>query len=156
MINQDGVNLIKYFEGKPGSHEPLLDAYRCPAGKWTIGWGHTGDVKPGDKITYHQAEAILEHDIDKHGSGVFNLLSRTSCNENQFAALVSFAFNEGVPALAGSHLLAKFKAADVQGAAAEFPKWKYAHDGNGQLIQPPGLLTRRLAEQKLFLAPVTA
>jgi lysozyme len=157
-INQAGIDLIKRWEGL------RLKAYTCPAGVWTIGYGHTGDVEPGDVITAHQADVILEEiDIPKHADDVFDLLVErgVNCNENQFAALVSFAFNLGVGRLAHSTLLEKFVAGDlvrydrrgevVGGAAAEFRKWKFAA---GKVM--PGLVARREAEMNLFLTPVAA
>lgn len=136
--NQAGLDLIKRFEGL------RLDAYLCPAGRWTIGYGHTGDVKKGDEITEHQADAILELDLEHFEKHVSALAP--DANENEFAALVSFAFNLGVAALARSSLLKKHLAGDKQGAAAEFMKWKYAA---GKVL--PGLVKRRAAERELFL-----
>jgi lysozyme len=153
-INTAGKDLIKFWEGKPGTHEPMLEAYYCPAGKLTIGWGHTGDVEPGDRITYHQAERIFEYDVDRHAGDVFALLHRTTCNENQFAALVSFCFNFGAAKLGGSTLLKMFRAGDVQGAADQFPRWKFAKNKQGKWVVLQGLIDRRFAEQKLFLSPV--
>src|SRR3954471_9072967 len=71
-----------------------LEAYRCPVGKWTIGWGHTGDVKPGMKINLHQAEVIFEHDLDVHEQVVTEAV-KVPLNSNQFSALVSLVFNIG-------------------------------------------------------------
>jgi lysozyme len=140
-INAAGRDLIKKYEGVS------LKAYRCPAGVITIGWGHTGDVKPGDVITEHQAEAILDVDLDKFEKGVEKLLQGCIFNQYQFSALVSFAFNLGLEALGKSTLLAKFRAGDVKGAASEFMKWKYAA---GKVL--PGLVKRRAEEKALFLS----
>jgi lysozyme len=139
--NQRGIDLIKKYEGL------RLKAYLCPANVWTIGWGHTGDVKKGDVITEHQAEAILDVDLDKFERGVTDLLKGCIYNQNQFSALVSFAFNLGLGALSKSTLLKLFKAGDAKGAADEFTKWKYAA---GKVL--PGLLKRRIEERALFLA----
>lgn len=142
-INNEGKALIRRFEGL------RLDAYLCPAGKATIGYGHTGDVKLGQKITEHQADVILDFDLEKFEHGVTSLLGALKLNENQFAALVSFAFNLGINALAKSTLLKCVKASEHDKAGAEFMKWKYAA---GKVL--PGLVKRRAAERALYLAPV--
>jgi lysozyme len=140
--NALGIALIKKYEGL------RLKAYKCPAGVWTIGYGHTGDVKPSDVITEHQADAILDVDLDKFERGVLELLKAVPVfNQNQFSALVSFAFNLGLDALKKSTLLAKFRTGDVKGAAAEFMKWRYAA---GRVL--PGLVKRRAEEKALFLS----
>lgn len=139
-INEAGVELVKRFEGL------RLSAYLCPAGVWTIGYGHTGDVKQGDQITDHQADVILRHDLDRFDRKVEQLAP--GANENEHSAMVSFAFNLGEAALSRSALLKKFLDGDKAGAAAEFMKWKYAA---GKVL--PGLVLRRAAERTLFLAP---
>ena len=84
---QAGIDLIKKYEGC------RLDAYKCPAGVWTIGYGHTGDVQPGQKITQAQAEAILRVDLEKFEKKVEKYYSRYRWRQNEFDAMVSFAFN---------------------------------------------------------------
>lgn len=121
-----------------------LDAYLCPAGIPTIGYGHTGEVKLGDKITLHQAEVILEHDLLRFESAVSTAAPKA--NANQFSALVSFTFNVGVKAMQGSTLLRLFNQGAPNAAAAEFSKWTHAA---GQVL--PGLVKRRAAEAALFL-----
>lgn len=123
-----------------------LEAYRCPRGIWTIGYGHTGDVAAGQKITQHQAEAILELDLERFEKAVSQLAP--TANANQFSAMVSFAFNVGVEALKKSALLKYFNSGRTVNAAAEFGKWIYA--GTEPLS---GLVTRRAAERALFLIP---
>jgi lysozyme len=139
--NDEGVALIKGAEGL------RIKAYKCPAGTWTIGYGHTGDVKEGDQITGHQADVILRYDLERFEREVADMAP--GANENEFAALVSFAFNLGSAALRRSTLLKKFLEGDKAGAGAEFMKWKYAA---GHVL--PGLVARRAAERKLFLKPV--
>lgn len=140
-VNAAGLQLIKRSEGL------RLDAYLCPAGVWTIGYGHTGDVKKGDRITSHQADVLLDHDLDHFERRVEALAP--GANDNEFSAMVSFAFNLGEAALSRSSLLKKFLAGDKVGAAAEFMKWKYAA---GKVL--PGLVLRRSEERNLFLKPV--
>lgn len=140
QTNATGINLIKKHEGC------RLQAYLCPAGVPTIGYGHTRDVKLGQRITQHQADVILESDLEIYEEGVEHLTRMRPPKENQFAALVSFAFNLGVTRLASSTLMKKYLKGDVQGAADEFPKWVKA---GGKVL--PGLVKRRAEERALFM-----
>lgn len=137
--SQAGKDLIKQYEGLK------LTAYKCSAGKDTIGYGHTHGVKPGDHITKAQAEAFLDEDL-----AVFELTVNTAIkrpmNPHQFDAMVALAFNIGGAAFAGSTLVKKFNTGDIQGAAKEFPRW--CHSGR---IVVPGLVKRRAAEREMFL-----
>ncbi len=144
-INADGITLLKRFEGLE------LRAYQDSVGVWTIGYGHTSaagppSVSPGQTITEAEAEQILKRDLVIYEDGVRNLV-KVPINSNQFSALVSFAYNLGVEALAGSTLLKKLNAGDYQGAADEFPRWVKA---GGQTL--PGLVSRRNSERALFLS----
>lgn len=138
-INEKGLALIKEFEGC------RLTAYRCPAGVWTIGYGHTQDVKSGMAITKIDAERFLRQDIRRFEEAVTSLV-KVPVTSNQFSALVSFAFNVGVNSLRTSTLLKKLNKGDLNGAANEFLRWNKA--GGKEL---PGLTRRREAERKLFL-----
>lgn len=138
-VSAEGKDLIKRWEGL------RLKAYKCSAGKWTIGYGHTRDVKQGQVISLHEAEEILKSDLELFYEPPVEKMA-PGANQNQFDALVSFAFNLGEDALRGSTLLAKFLAGDLAGAAAEFMKWKHAA---GKVL--PGLVKRRAAERELFL-----
>ena len=89
-INKEGLEIIKKWEGC------RLNAYRCPSGVLTIGYGHTGnDVTSGMKITTHKAEQLLMKDIKKFENVVNKYNEIYDFNENEFSALVSFAFNIG-------------------------------------------------------------
>lgn len=126
-----------------------LQAYPDPATggePWTIGWGHTGGVKKGDTITQTRAEDLLRDDLNKFEIGVEHLLFHEA-TDNQFSALVSFAFNVGLNNLRNSTLLRKLNLGDVKGAADEFIRWNKA---GGKIMS--GLTKRRLAERDLFLA----
>ncbi|HHV09247.1 MAG TPA: lysozyme [Clostridiales bacterium] len=144
-----GIKLIEKFEGCK------LKAYKCPAGVWTIGIGHTGTVLgkkvgPGMKITYPHAIRILNTDIKKFETYV-NQYVQVPVTQNQFDALVSFCFNVGPGNLKKSTLLKKLNKKDYAGAAAEFPKWNKGDiDGSGTLVAIAGLTRRRKAEQELF------
>ena len=139
-----GIELIKGFESCQ------LAAYLCPAGKWTIGYGHTGpDVKPGLTITQQQAEQLLINDLVQFERRVNDLVT-VQINQNQFDALVSFSYNLGVGALQKSTLLRLLNAGSYQPAADEFPRWKRA---GGNVVA--GLTRRRYAERQLFLTPIS-
>lgn len=140
-ISAAGLALIKQYEGCK------LTAYPDPGtggAPWTIGYGHTGpEVKKGLTITQAQADAYLAADVAQFEMAVRGLCPVTT--QGQFDALVSLAFNIGSGALSSSTLRKKHFAGDYAGAAAEFPKWRFA--GGKEL---PGLVKRRGAERALY------
>ena len=139
-ISQAGIDLIKRFEGlRLNAH---LDAVGVP----TIGYGSTQGVQMGDTITEAEAEALLMKDLARFEDGVTKLV-KVPIDQNAFDALVSFSFNLGLGALAGSTLLKLVNAGDALGASKEFSKWKHA---GGKVL--PGLVARRAAESELFMA----
>lgn len=137
-LSQDGVDLIKGFEGL------RLSAYQDSAKVWTIGYGHTTGVQPGDRISTAQAEQLLRQDTAWAQQAVRDQV-KVPLTQNQFDALTSFTFNLGADALAGSTLLKKVNAGDMAGAQAEFGRWIHA---DGAVL--PGLVRRRAAESALF------
>jgi len=143
QVNQAGVNLVKTFEGC------VLKAYPDPASggdPWTIGYGHTGpEVKPGLSITQGQADAYLASDLAAFGAGVVKLCPVAT--DNQFAALVSFAYNLGLGSLKDSTLRRMHNEGDHTGAAGQFGRWNKAR---GKIMA--GLTKRRAAEAKVYLA----
>ncbi len=131
---------IERWEGK------YLTAYRDSVGVLTIGYGHTGsDVHEGQTITEAEADALLAKDIHSFENQVNNTLGRVATTQNQFDALVSFAFNLGFGALNGSTLMRLHKMGNYDGAAAEFAKWDHA---GGQVLR--GLLRRRQGEAAVY------
>jgi lysozyme len=138
-LTQEGIYLIKKFEGLK------LNAYRCPSGVLTIGYGHTYNVKTGDKITQEEAYSMLLRDLSHFCEKVSNLVKKP-LNNYQFSALVSFAYNCGLGALTFSSLLKKINGGDYISASKEFLRWDKGPDGKPL----PGLTTRRKAEQELF------
>jgi lysozyme len=137
-INQAGLDLIKHFE------DVRLTAYQDSVGVWTIGYGHTGNVLAGMQITAEQAEQLLQDDLERFEAAVEDAV-KVSIDDNQFSALVSFAFNLGPRSLVQSTLLKLLHQGDVQGAADQFLVWNRA---GGQVL--PGLTRRRNAERALF------
>jgi lysozyme len=99
--SEKGINLIKKFEGCK------LTSYKCPAGIWTIGYGHTRNVHKGEVITQQQAEELLKQDLSVYEAGVNAM--QLNVNQNQYDALISFAFNLGLSALGKSTLLKRIK-----------------------------------------------
>lgn len=142
-IGQAGLDLIKQYEGC------RLAAYRCAAGVWTIGYGHTAGVHSGMTITQAQADAYLQQDIAKFEGYVNNpayVPITEQLNQNQFDALVSFAFNLGAGNL--RKLCKGRTAAQIAQAMTQYCK------ANGKVLA--GLRRRRAAEQALFNKPVSA
>ena len=140
-INDAGLKLVKSFEGCS------LTAYKCPAGVWTIGYGHTGAVDgkaicEGMKITESKATELLKQDMRKFENAVSNCSALTfKPNENQFSALVSFTFNCGA-----GNLKKLVQGRSVAAVAANMLLYNKA---NGKVLN--GLIRRRQAERELFL-----
>lgn len=145
--SKKGIDLIKSFEGC------RLKAYRDSRGKLTIGYGATMHrsgkaVGEHDTITQHEAEDLFEWHLGLKETGVNALIGPHRITQGQFDALVSFAYNEGIGALAGSTLLKKIKKGDST-AVDEFAKWNKATI-DGELVVVDGLTRRRAAEAALF------
>ena len=135
---RDGVELIRHFEGC------RFDAYLCPAGVWTIGYGHTADVKEGDSIDQEAAEAFLIEDLEKFEQAVTRLVE-VPLTQQQFDALVSWTFNLGAGNLAESTLLRKLNNYQYAEVPEQMMRWVRA---GGQVLD--GLVRRRAAEAALF------
>lgn len=138
-ISENGINLIKQFEGLK------TQAYLCQAKVWTIGYGHTLGVKQGDVCTISEASDLLKEDILIFEKSLNNLVL-VPLNQNQYDALICFIFNIGCGNFKKSTLLKLLNNADYNGAAAEFCKWIYV---KGKVSE--GLRRRRIAEKELFL-----
>lgn len=132
------TKLTEEFEGL------RLTAYTDTGGVWTIGYGHTNGVRPGQVIDQATAQTLLEHDQES-ASNFVNKHAGT-CTQNQFDALVDFTFNVGPSLFLTSTLLKKHLDGDYDDAANEFLKWKYDNH-----VEIPGLLRRRVAERALYL-----
>lgn len=138
-ISQNGIDLIKRFEG----FSPT--AYLCPAGVWTIGYGHTAGVSEGDSIDEDTAEDFLREDL-ADAEGAVGKYVKVPLKQWQFDALVSFTFNLGAGNLYNSTLLKKVnRNPDDPAIRQEFGKWVHA---GGRVL--PGLVERRKAEADMY------
>jgi lysozyme len=143
-INNLGIDLMHFFEGCK------LEAYQCSAKVWTIGWGNTfyenGTlVRQGDKITQDRANSLFVFVANKFADEIKKLI-KTNLSENQFSALVCFAYNVGTGNLAKSTLLKKVNVnPNDPSISNEFLRWNKA--GGKELL---GLTRRRTAESKLY------
>ena len=135
---RDGVELIRHFEGC------RFDAYLCPAGVWTIGYGHTAGVKEGDSIDQEAAEAFLIEDLETFERAVTRLVE-VPLTQQQFDALVSWTFNLGAGNLAESTLLKKLNNYQYAEVPEQMMRWVRA---GGKVLD--GLVRRRAAEAALF------
>lgn len=147
QINRAGEQLIQSFEGCE------LEAYLDIAGIPTIGWGHTGpEVRLGQVITQAEADRLFDEDTDRFEAAVERLAKVAT--DNQFAALVSFAYNvgEGDGGLKTSTLLRLHNEGDYEGAAEQFARWNKARV-NGVPVPVKGLTRRRAAEAELYRRP---
>lgn len=133
--SQKGIDLIKKYEGC------RLRAYKCPAGIWTIGYGHTTGVRSGMVITKAQAEEFLKQDIEKYESHVQSYDARYHWTQNEFDALVSFAYNVGnIIGLTSYGTRSKEQILEKMGLYVK---------AKGTTL--PGLIKRREEEQHLFI-----
>lgn len=144
QLSEAGYALIRLFEG----YSPY--PYRDAVGLWTIGYGHL--ILPGEKFTMLtplQGQQLLVRDAESKVRGV-NALVNVSLNRNQFASLTSFTFNLGLGVLKSSTLLKRVNAERHSEVPPQINRFVYA---GGKVLK--GLVTRRLAEAKLYQEPTT-
>lgn len=115
---------------------------------WTIGFGHTGDVHPGEVVSREEAEAILARDLHDAAAAVARAV-KVPITIRQRMALISIAFNCGPGVLEGTKLITALNARRYREAADHFLEWSHA---GGVVVQ--GLLNRRRAERWMFLHPL--
>lgn len=140
-ISNNGLDIIQKYEGCQ------LKAYLCPAGVLTIGYGHTGsDVEPGMTITKGKALVLLKKDISRFEKAVSKYDSIYNWNQNQFDALVSFAFNVG-----SIDQLTNNGKRTISEISSKIPAYNKA---NGKVLA--GLTRRRAEEKKLFDTKVSS
>lgn len=142
-MTREGIEMIKSFEGC------RLKAYKCQAGVWTIGYGHTQGVYQGQEITREEAERLFSSDIAKFEMGVRNLTVGLGLSDIQIDALVSLALNIGLSAFKGSTLLKKIKANpnDREVISEEWKKWRLV---DGRVSN--GLVRRRAEEIDMYFS----
>jgi len=139
MVPKVAIDLAKSFEGfyaKP---------YICPAGFWTIGYGHLCK-HDHPRITQEQGLVYLESDLGKALQATLRhcpVLALES--ERRLAAIVDFTFNLGTGRLQTSTLRRRINAQDWPGAATQLMRWVH---GGGRVL--PGLVARRKAEAALL------
>ena len=133
-----GIDLIKHFEGC------VLTAYKCPAGVWTIGYGHTKDVQPGDEWSEDHANHMLEVELEEYENYV-NTAVKVPLQQNQFDALVSWTYNLGGGNLNASTMLKVLNAGEYDEVPNQMLRWNKA---GGKVLE--GLTRRREAEGNMF------
>lgn len=142
--SKEGLRLTELFEGD------VLTAYRDQGGVWTIGYGHTGGVHPGQIITQAEAESLLAQDVECAVRCVNDAVTVT-LTQAQFDALVDFAFNVGAGNFRRSTLLKEINAGHFPEAAVQFNLWDHC----GGVVNA-GLLRRRHAEAAEFGQDISA
>ena len=138
QISKEGLALIKKFEGFESR------AYLCPAGVWTIGYGHTKDVKEGDEWSQAHAEHMLEVELEEFCDYVNNMV-KVPLEQYQFDALVAWVYNLGAGNFKESTLLRVLNQGDYDDVPHQIKRWNKA---GGRVLQ--GLVRRREAEALLF------
>lgn len=137
--SQACIDFIKSFEGFKAH------AYLCPAGVWTIGYGTTEYVEPGDTVTEEEACELLRKDVQEAADAVDDLVD-VELTQSQYDALCSFIYNVGRSAFSNSTMLKMLnRGASAMEIAPQFDRWIKA---NGQVL--PGLTRRRAAEREMF------
>ena len=137
-ISNEGISLIKKFEGCE------LEAYQDAIGVWTIGYGHTKDVRQGMSITKEQADNMLINELDEYCDHVEKAVT-VDLTQNQFDALVSWTYNLGPTNLNASTMLKLLNNKDFDEVPAQIKRWNKA---GGKVLE--GLVRRREAEALLF------
>ena len=153
-VPQAAIDLAKRFEGfcrVPKSDPGHAYPYVCPAGFWTIGYGHLCDAKHLP-ITMEEGEAYLAADMADALRATLRFCPVLATEpEGRLAAIVDFTFNLGTGRLQTSTLRRRVNQRDWQGAASELKRWVY---GSGVIL--PGLVTRRAANAAMLLPGCSA
>lgn len=149
-ISDRGIESIVAFEGLE------LNAYKCPAGVWTIGVGHTGcvDGMPivrGMVIGDAKAKELLREDVGRVEHYLNGQPFAKVLTQGMFDALVSFIFNVGIGAFQTSTMRRCLCTGDFEGAATQFRRWVYG-TVNGKRERLEGLVKRREREREMFLS----
>ncbi|HWU80210.1 MAG TPA: lysozyme-family localization factor SpmX, partial [Caulobacter sp.] len=145
QVTRTAVDLIKRFEGY------RQKAAQLPDGRWTVGYGHTLTAREGASVSEKDAEALLLYDLISVAHSV-NEHTYAPLNQNQFDALVCFAFNIGLDNFLRSGVLRRINEGSLLQAACAMEMWRKA-DFEGERIVIDALVRRRSAEKTLFLTP---
>ena len=124
-ISQEGLSLIKKFEGCE------LEAYKCAAGVWTIGYGSTKGVEEGNTITQEEADKLLLDEMEEY-EGYINDMVKVDLKQNEFDALVSWVYNLGSSNLSSSTLLQKLNTKEWDDVPNQIKRWNKA---GGKVLQ---------------------
>lgn len=153
-INEAGKKILKRAEGLPGTDgAPALETYLDDAGVPTNGWGHTKGAVMGQQIDVQRAEDLFGGDIAPAEETVEQAV-KTELSDNQFAALVIFAFNVGLAGFTGSTLLKVLNAGNYDQVPAQLRRWNKVRDPKtGQMVESHGLNNRRQIEIDLWNTP---
>jgi lysozyme len=146
QVSRATVELIKSFEGF------REHAARLPDGRWTIGFGHTKTARMGVRVSVTDAEMLLLYDLAEVSSAIDDW-TFAPLNQNQFDALVSFAFNIGLASFRHSAVLRQINQGAVLQAACSLDLWRKS-EFEGRHIVVDSLVRRRAAEKALFLTPI--
>jgi len=148
-ISEDGINLVKKFEGLHRVQpDGMVSAYRCPAGKYTCGWGATRGVRSGTKWTKEYCEMRLIEDLAEHSKAVKKYV-QVPLSQGQFDALTSFVFNLGEGNFRSSSLLRLLNQGKYDDVPEQIMRWNKARV-DGKLTPLKGLTRRRAAEAAIF------
>jgi len=137
-ISQDGLKLIKKFEGCE------LKSYQDSVGVWTIGYGHTKGVEEGQEISQDEAEEMLASELDEY-EGYINDMVECDLEQHQFDALVAWVYNLGPTNLRSSTMLKRLNSNDLDDVPNQIKRWDKA---GGKVLA--GLVRRREAEALMF------
>lgn len=145
QVSRAGIELIKRFEGYRRRAAKLAD------GRWTIGYGHTRSAREGAEVGEADAEALLLYDLRAVEAAV-NRLVFTPLVQNQYDALVAFAFSVGIDGFRRSNVLRRVNEGRLLEAATAIESWRRA-EFEGEPLVIDALVRRRSAEKTLFLTP---
>lgn len=149
QVSEEAVALIKNFEGLHRVQpDGTVSSYKCPAGKWTVGWGSVRGVRSGMKLTVGECEERLKKDIDDHAKAIYKHVN-VPLTQGQFDALTSFVFNLGEANFKSSTLLRLLNQGRYDEVPEQIMRWNKARV-NGKLTPLRGLTRRRAAEAAIF------
>lgn len=138
--SEDCLNIIAFFEGFRS------EAYQDSVGVWTIGYGSTRGVKPGDTITEQAAKERMMRELDEDYAESVKIHVMVPVTQSMFDALCSFVYNVGAGNFVNSSLLRYLNQGEYKKSVDEFDKWVYA---GGEMLK--GLVNRRKEEAELFV-----